>query len=71
MKEKYVLTIDKVKSTLAFESFPEIQRNFESLCDCWYQIALKSGKTEEEAALEAMDNLSNKLNEFGKSKSNN
>jgi len=58
------LTIARVKACISFTGSP-IQQTLENLCDCWYEIAKGEGKSDEEAAKVAMDNLAEKLLNFG------
>jgi len=55
------LTLAHVKAVITFPNSPGIQASLEGLCDCWYNIALGQGKSENEAARITLDKLGEKL----------
>lgn len=62
----YVLTLDKIKDVIAFPPSSQIHRTLSSMVDCWYGIAKKEGKTEDEALNETLDKLGKQLLSLGK-----
>ena len=60
-KEPFVLTMQAIKDTIAFGENEPITQTLRGLCDCWYGIAIKEGKTESEALQYTLDRLSEKM----------
>lgn len=57
--EKTTLTIGRVKDCI--EGYDISSQALRGMCDCWYGIAKKEGKSDEEAARIALDNLGDTL----------
>jgi len=59
------LTIEEVKSNISFPKESGIYKSLAGLCDVWYLMALKDGKQPNEAAIESLNKLSEKLYQLG------
>ncbi len=53
------MTLQDIKDAIAFKG--DLKITFERLVDCWYQLALKEGKSEEEAIDIAFENLAEEI----------
>ncbi len=58
---KKKITLEGVKSCISFPKTSGIYMSLSGMVDCWYAIAKGEGKTDEQAALDALDKLGKKI----------
>ena len=71
MKSKEPLTLDTIKNCIEFDKDSLIYKALISSVNCWYNIALGQGKSEQEALNETFDKLCEKMLSLSKPYENN
>lgn len=61
MKSKEPLTLDIIKDCIEFDKDSVTYKALIGLVDCWYNIALSQGKSEQESLRETLDKLAEKM----------
>ena len=67
-KEKYVLTLEAVKSCIGYPPESLFFSTLSKLCDMWHEHAKREGSSDEEAAEYAFKRLSETMLKMGEEK---
>ena len=61
---KKTITLQDVKSVIAFQKIPDLQSSFELIAEIYYKQAQYKGLSDSDAALEALEKLNKEFDKF-------